>query len=118
MNELRRTQLATPASDRGMMANAAKSEADEVFLDLEDSVAPSGKAEARELLIEAAREENWDGTISFWLRLEPNRDLRPGYSDPLLVTPRAWNDASFFTDFTKMKRPLITGLDGIPVVPP
>jgi len=63
MTELRRTQLAVPASDEQMMANAAESDADEVFLDLEDSVAPNAKAEAREPLIRAAREHDWSDTI-------------------------------------------------------
>jgi citrate lyase subunit beta/citryl-CoA lyase len=61
--ELRRTQLATPASDREMMASAAESDADEVFLDLEDSVAPDAKVETRGPLIEAAREHGWSGQI-------------------------------------------------------
>lgn len=46
-----------------MMANAAESEADEVFLDLEDSVAPNEKADARSPLIEAALEHDWSDTI-------------------------------------------------------
>ncbi len=61
--ELRRTQLATPASDEGMMHSAADSDADEVFLDLEDSVAPSEKAAARDPLIAAVREADWTDTI-------------------------------------------------------
>lgn len=63
MPPLRRTQLATPASDPGMMASAADTAADEVFLDLEDSVAPAEKEAARELLIEAVAEHDWSGTI-------------------------------------------------------
>ena len=63
MTELRRTQLAVPASDERMMANAAASDADEVFLDLEDAVAPSAKAEAREPLVEAARDHDWSDTL-------------------------------------------------------
>ena len=61
--ELRRSQLAVPADDDGMMANAAASDADEVFLDLEDSVAPSAKVGARETLIEAVRDNDWSDTI-------------------------------------------------------
>jgi len=61
--ELRRTQLATPASDEQMMHNAADSDADEVFLDLEDSVAPGEKPAAREPLVRAAREADWSDTI-------------------------------------------------------
>jgi len=61
--ELRRTQLATPASDPDFMESASRSDADEVFLDLEDSVAPNAKVEAREPLIEAAREHDWSDKI-------------------------------------------------------
>ncbi len=60
---LRRTQLATPATDREMIASAATSDADEVFLDLEDSVAPNAKESARETLIEVVPEFDWSETI-------------------------------------------------------
>ncbi|HVL87750.1 MAG TPA: CoA ester lyase [Candidatus Thermoplasmatota archaeon] len=53
---LRRSQLAVPASNPRMMEKAALSEADEVFLDLEDAVAPSKKPEARKLLVTALGE--------------------------------------------------------------
>ena len=61
--ELRRTQLATPATNPGQMRSAAESDADEVFLDLEDSVAPNNKADAREPLIEAVEDADWSDTI-------------------------------------------------------
>jgi citrate lyase subunit beta/citryl-CoA lyase len=61
--QLRRTQLATPASDTEMMAKAADSDADEVFLDLEDSVAPAAKADARTPLIEAAHDHDWGDVV-------------------------------------------------------
>lgn len=60
---LRRTQLATPASNEKMMKGAADSDADEVFLDLEDSVAPNEKADTREPLIKAAIEHDWSGKV-------------------------------------------------------
>jgi hypothetical protein len=41
------------------------------------------------------------GSYSFWLRLTPEQDLPPGYVDPLQITDKKWNDASFFVDFTK-----------------
>lgn len=47
------------------------------------------------------RERNWSGTISFWLKLDPNKDLPAGYCDPLLITEKKWNDAAFFVDFDK-----------------
>jgi citrate lyase subunit beta/citryl-CoA lyase len=46
-----------------MMASASRSNADEVFLDLEDSVAPNEKADSRDPLIEAATEEDWSGQV-------------------------------------------------------
>jgi hypothetical protein len=44
---------------------------------------------------------DWGGTVSVWLSLDPDRDLLPGYSDPLIITPRSWDDASLFVDFTR-----------------
>ncbi|MEO8268501.1 MAG: LamG-like jellyroll fold domain-containing protein [Aureliella sp.] len=44
---------------------------------------------------------NWSGSVSVWLKLDPNKDLEPGYCDPLQITERAWNDAAFFVDFDK-----------------
>lgn len=48
---------------------------------------------------------NWSGTVSFWLRLDPNTDLEEGYCDPLQITPREWNDAALWVDFSKDERP-------------
>jgi citrate lyase subunit beta/citryl-CoA lyase len=42
-----------------MQEKAAASEADEVFLDLEDAVAPQEKERARELVVEALRTHDW-----------------------------------------------------------
>jgi citrate lyase subunit beta/citryl-CoA lyase len=87
MTELRRTQLAVPASDERMMANAAASDADEVFLDLEDAVAPSAKAEAREPLVEAARDHDWsDKLLSYRIN---GVDTRWWYDDVIEVVGAA-----------------------------
>jgi hypothetical protein len=45
--------------------------------------------------------ENWSGTVSFWLSVDPKADLEPGFCDPVQITPRAWNDAAFFVEFEK-----------------
>ena len=45
--------------------------------------------------------ENWRGTISFWLQLNPNEDLKPGFCDPIQITDVAYNDASIWVDFTR-----------------
>jgi hypothetical protein len=44
---------------------------------------------------------DWSGTVSVWLRLDPEEDLDPGFTDPIQITPRKWNDAAFFVDFNK-----------------
>jgi hypothetical protein len=46
-------------------------------------------------------ERDWSGTVSVWLSLDPDKELAPGYSDPLIITPRSWDDASLFVDFTR-----------------
>ena len=44
---------------------------------------------------------DWSGTVSFWLQVDPQADLEPGFCDPVQITPRAWNDAAFFVEFEK-----------------
>lgn len=44
---------------------------------------------------------DWDGTVSFWLSTDPEKQLEPGFCDPVQITPRAWNDAAFFVEFEK-----------------
>lgn len=43
----------------------------------------------------------WEGAISFWLSLNPDLDLKPGYCDPIQITDSGYNDAGFWVDFTK-----------------
>lgn len=47
----------------------------------------------------------WSGTFSYFLKLDPEKDLPPDYVDPLQVTDKAWNNAAFWNDFTKDDRP-------------
>jgi len=42
-----------------------------------------------------------DGTVCFWMRLDPDKDLKPGFCDPIQITEKAWNDAAMFVDFDK-----------------
>lgn len=57
---LRRSCLAVPGSSEKMLAKAATLPADEVFLDLEDAVAPLEKTdETRALVAQAMREQEW-----------------------------------------------------------
>lgn len=58
---VQRSELAVPASNPGMMEKALKSDADYVFLDLEDAVAPDDKPQARKNAIEALNDLDWKG---------------------------------------------------------
>lgn len=46
-------------------------------------------------------EQKISGTVGFWMRLDPDKDLKPGYCDPIQITEKAWNDAAMFVDFDK-----------------
>jgi hypothetical protein len=46
---------------------------------------------------------NWNGTVSFWLSVDPASDLEMGFCDPIQITPRSWNDAAFFVEFEKRR---------------
>ncbi len=56
---LNRSELAVPGSSPRMFEKAAQSEADIIFLDLEDAVAPDVKEEARRNVIEAINDIDW-----------------------------------------------------------
>ena len=62
MTRLRRSELSTPGLSEKMVARAAASAADLVFLDLEDSVAPAAKAGARSTVVAGLRELDWGST--------------------------------------------------------
>ncbi len=56
---LRRSELSTPASNERMIEKAAASNADLVFLDLEDSVAPNEKVAARAKVVRGLKTLDW-----------------------------------------------------------
>ena len=58
---LRRSELSTPATSEKMIAKAAGSDADMVFLDLEDAVAPTAKEDARHNVVRGLNELDWSG---------------------------------------------------------
>jgi malyl-CoA/(S)-citramalyl-CoA lyase len=58
---LQRSELAVPGSTPAMFEKALTSEADYVFLDLEDAVAPADKEQARLNVIEALNRYDWRG---------------------------------------------------------
>lgn len=63
---LQRSELAVPGSQPGMFRKALESEADYIFLDLEDAVAPADKVQARLNVIQSLLEHDWRsrGTVS------------------------------------------------------
>src|SRR5215210_2635073 len=74
-----RSLLSVPATRRKMVEKALASEADAVFLDLEDAVAPDSKAAARGEVVSALKELDWRG--------------RPGlYRANALDTPHFYRD--------------------------
>ncbi|MFC4905791.1 HpcH/HpaI aldolase/citrate lyase family protein [Actinomadura gamaensis] len=59
----RRTTLAVPGSNPRFIEKAQGLPADEIFLDLEDAVAPSAKADARKNVVAALTEGDWTGKV-------------------------------------------------------
>jgi citrate lyase subunit beta/citryl-CoA lyase len=59
----RRSILAVPGSNPRFLEKAQGLPADEIFLDLEDAVAPSAKEEARKNVVAALNEGDWTGKI-------------------------------------------------------
>lgn len=48
---------------------------------------------------------SWSGSCSFWLRLNPDKDLEPGYCDPLQFVAQAWGEGNMFVEFSKDHTP-------------
>tara|TARA_B100000900_G_scaffold385417_1_gene375050 strand:- start:2376 stop:3320 length:945 start_codon:yes stop_codon:yes gene_type:complete len=58
---LQRSELAVPGSNYKMFEKALASNADYIFLDLEDAVSPNDKTLARENIIKGLKEYDWKG---------------------------------------------------------
>jgi len=58
---LQRSELAVPGSQPALFKKALDSAVDYVFLDLEDSVAPGDKEQARRNVIQGLQEHDWRG---------------------------------------------------------
>ncbi len=84
---LRRCELSTPGSSEKMMAKAAASAADLVFLDLEDAVAPTEKVAARGKIIHALQNLDW-GTKTRAVRIN-SLDTEYAYQDIIEVVEAA-----------------------------
>lgn len=58
---LQRSELAVPATSEKYFEKAAASAADQIFIELEDAVAPGQKVRARSLAVEAINHVDWGG---------------------------------------------------------
>jgi hypothetical protein len=47
----------------------------------------------------------WSGAVSLWLRLDPDKDLQPGYCDPLQFVAQGWDEGNMFIEFSKDHTP-------------
>jgi malyl-CoA/(S)-citramalyl-CoA lyase len=104
---LNRSGLAVPGSNAKFLEKAAQGDADVVFLDLEDAVAPDEKAKARKNIVAALNDLDWSGkTISMRINgLDTEymyRDLvevlegAPGKLD-LIMIPKVGTAADVYT---------------------
>src|SRR5438046_2956179 len=101
----RRVQLSVPGSSEKMMAKAAASAADHVFLDLEDAVAPSAKVEARGKIVHALRTLDW-GKKTRCVRVN-DLSTKYAYEDIIAVV----EGAGEYLD-TVMVHKVLSGKDG------
>ena len=85
---LQRSELAVPGSQPGMFRKALESEADYIFLDLEDAVAPADKAQARLNVIAALLEHDWRSRGSISVRIN-GIDTHYMYRDVVDVVEQA-----------------------------
>ncbi len=65
---LHRSELAVPGSNESLFEKSAKSDADIIFLDCEDAVAPDDKEKARSNIVQALNEIDW-GTKTMMVRI-------------------------------------------------
>jgi malyl-CoA/(S)-citramalyl-CoA lyase len=65
---LHRSELAVPGSNPALFEKAAKSNADIIFLDVEDAVAPDDKEQARKNIIAGLNDINW-GAKTMMIRI-------------------------------------------------
>lgn len=47
----------------------------------------------------------WSGSVSLWLRVDPDKDLEPGYCDPFQIYAQSWTEGNMFVEFSKDHAP-------------
>ena len=88
-SRLQRSELAVPGSSPKMFEKALNSNADYIFLDLEDAVSPNDKINARKNIIKGLKEINWKEkgkTISIRIN---SLDTHYMYSDLIEIVEQA-----------------------------
>lgn len=89
---LQRSELAVPGTSTSMFEKALKCDADYVFLDCEDAVAPDDKEQARKNIIEALNDLDWRGhnkTVSIRIN---GLDTHYMYRDVVDICEQAGNN--------------------------
>ncbi|MGB8709531.1 MAG: aldolase/citrate lyase family protein, partial [Methyloceanibacter sp.] len=76
---LHRSELAVPGSNPSLFEKAAKGQADIIFLDLEDAVAPDDKEQARKNIVQGLNDLDW-GTKTMMIRIN-GLDTHYAYRD-------------------------------------
>jgi citrate lyase subunit beta / citryl-CoA lyase len=84
---LRRCELSTPGSNEKMIERALGTQADVIFLDLEDAVAPNQKVQARGKVIKALKTLDW-GKKTRAIRMN-NIETEYAYQDVIEVVEQA-----------------------------
>ncbi len=51
------------------------------------------------------KKKDWGGTVSFWISVDPDKELDPDYVDPFHITEKSWDDAGLWVDFPKEHKP-------------
>ena len=91
-SRLQRSELAVPGSSPKMFEKALNSNADYIFLDLEDAVSPNDKIVARGNIIKALKEINWkDKGKTISVRIN-SLDTHYMYRDLVELVEQAGND--------------------------
>ncbi len=50
-------------------------------------------------------DKNWNASVSVWLRLDPDKDLEPGYCDPVQIVGDDTKKGYIFLEFSKDETP-------------
>jgi citrate lyase subunit beta / citryl-CoA lyase len=118
----RRSCLSVPGSSPKMLAKGPTLPADEVFMDLEDSVAPLAKEEARGNVVQALKEGDWtgktvvvrvNGVYTRWCALDVLHIVENAgqYLDCIMIPKVEWaSDVQFVDNLLRMIEET-TGLD-------